>query len=859
MVGLVWRFLSKRQTLGRTFVSPFMAAKLAPPSSPARRDWQLAFLMTGLLLALIAMARPQWGTKDETVYQRGRDLLVVLDVSRSMLATDVHPSRLGRAKVDLLDLIRQLRGDRVGLLAFRGRPLLLCPLTTDYGFLSQTLEGTGVDSAPPGETDIGDAILEALKTFQGDTGSHKAIVLVSDGEDLAGKSAEAAAKAKEQGVAIFTVGFGSTEGAPVPSATDKKETMNFQGQAVVSKLNHEILRDIAEKTGGAYVPVGLANVKLGDLYRNHLSRISARDLEESVQRRTVERYQWFLFPAMLCFLAVAFFSRGQIALRKKTNIEHSTSNIQHRTMKASRASVQRSMLNVGCSMFLLLPAMLFAQTNASSSMPPGRDGARLAQKLYLLGKYEDSAAAYQSAAQTAASATRDNYLFNAGCSFLKAGKAGEAADVFRSMTSVEGERGSLAAYNLGCALFADSAPSKSDSKQPDPAAPEKRDKLVNQAGLAFQKALYQGLDDPDTRKNLAVMASLAPAVKEEAKIARLMAEHGQAQPGSLADTMLLQQRKLLQSIPAAFTNTTPTLIRDLESLADEQDQTADLMIPLKGKLLQAISQSQSSGNNTNAQQQLAQVNAFAEAIRDQLFGVSTALRDLDRSAIPSAAQAESSLYTLWKGIAGYQQLLREDIARQTNAMIALQDKTRQEDQSEALVLTGLFKERFEQTVPPEGISKPIENTSTNLPAGTNTTEVILSAEDRAKIVTLTDQALAAQTAATNLTAALPHQRKAYTLLKEIEKLLPKEKQPQDNSQQQDQKDNQQKQDQPKEPPKEQPKEQKKPEKQEPQKGEMSKEDLQRMLEKAKQREKEHEQEKRERNNSIPMSPAERDW
>jgi Ca-activated chloride channel family protein len=840
VVGLVWRLLSKRQTLGRTFVSPFMAAKLAPPSSPARRDWQLAFLMTGLLLALIALARPQWGTKNETVYQRGRDLLVVLDVSRSMLATDVHPSRLGRAKVDLLDLIRQLRGDRVGLLAFRGRPLLLCPLTTDYGFLSQTLEGTGVDSAPPGETDIGDAILEALKTFQGDTGSHKAIVLVSDGEDLAGKSAEAAAKAKEQGGAIFTVGFGSTEGAPVPSATDKKETMNFQGQAVVSKLNHEILRDIAEKTGGAYVPVGLANVKLGDLYRTHLSRITARDLEESVQRRTVERYQWFLFPALLCFLAVAFFSRGQIAMRKP----------------GARPPALPVVALACC--------LGFSASAAVTNTPPGREGARLAQKLYLLGNYEDSAAAYQSAAQTAASATRDDYLFNAGCSFLKAGKAGEAADVFRSMTSVEGERGSLAAYNLGCALFADSAPSKSDSKQPDPAAPEKRDKLVNQAGLAFQKALYQGLDDPDTRKNLAVMASLAPATREEAKIARLMAEHGQAQPGSLADTMLLQQRKLLQTIPAAFTNTTPTLIGDLEALADEQDQTADLMIPLKGKLIQAISQSQSSGNNTNAQQQLAQVNAFAEAIRDQLFGVSTALRDLDRSAAPSAAQAESSLYTLWKGVAGYQQLLREDIERQTNATIAAQGKTRQADQSEALLLTGLFKERFEQTVPPEGISKPIEQTSTNQPAGTNTTEVILSAEDRAKIVTLTDQAITAQTSArdagtTNLTIALPHQRKAYTLLKEIEKLLPKEKQPQDNPQQQDQKDKQQQQEQPKEPPKEQPKEQKKPEKQEPQKGEMSKDDLQRMLEKAKEREKEHEQEKRERNNSIPMSPAERDW
>jgi Ca-activated chloride channel family protein len=864
VIGLAWYHLAKQQSSGRAFVSPLMAAKLAPHPSPARRTWQLAFLLTGLLLTLVAIARPQWGSKNEAVYQRGRDLLIVLDVSRSMLATDVHPTRLGRAKVDLLDLIRQLRGDRVGLLAFRGRPLLLCPLTTDYGFLSQTLEGAGVDSAPAGETDIGDAVQEALATFQGDAGSHKAIVLVSDGEDLAGKTAEAAAKAKEQGVAIFTVGFGSTEGAPVPSAANRKESMNFQGQAVISKLNHEILRDIAEKTGGAYVPVGLANVKLGDLYRNHLSRISAHDLEESVQRRTVERYQWFLFPAVLCFLTIAFFSRGQIAVRRKTNIEHSTSNIQ------------RSILNVGCWVLVLLSSTLFAQTNAPASIPPGREGARQAQKLYLLGKYEDSAATYQGAAQAAASATRDDYLFNAGCALLKAGKAEEAAEAFRSMTGVDGERGSRAAYNLGCALFADAAGQEQKSKAPDPALAEKRDKLVNQAGSAFQKALYQGLDDPDTRKNLAVVSGLAPALREEAKIARLMAEHGQVQPGALADTMLQAQRKLLGEIPAAFTNTTPALIGALESLADEQDQTADLMIPLKGKLLEALSQSQASGSNTNAQQQLAQVNAFAESIRDQLFGVASALRDLDRSAASSAAQAESSIYTLWKGVAGYEQLLREDIGRQSNAITVTTGNVKSaaeskhkligEEQSESLVLTGLFKERFEQTVPPEGISRPVQQTSTNEAAGTNATEVILSAEDRAKIVNLTGQALTTQASArdsatTNLNASLTHQRAAYALLKEIEKLLPKEKQPQDNPQQQkqDPKDDPQQKDDPKEQPKEQPKNQKNQEKQEPKKGEMSKEDLKRMLEKAKQREQEHEQEKRERDSTVPMSPAERDW
>lgn len=866
VIGVAWHILTTRSGRGRAFVSELMAAKLAPPPAPARNLWQLILLMTGLLLALIAAARPQWGMREDTVYQRGRDLMILLDVSRSMLARDVHPSRLGRAKADLQDLIKELKGDRVGLIAFRARPLLLCPLTTDYGFLSQALEGADVDSAPAGETDIGDAVLEALQNLQEDEGSHKAIVLVSDGDDLAGKMAEATSKAKEKGVAIFTVGFGSTEGAPVPSPASAGITLNFQGKDVVSKLNHEVLRDLAEQTGGAYVPVGLANVKLGDLYRNHLSRIQARDLEETVQRRAIERYQWFLFPGILCFLAIAFLSRGQIALKRPVP---TTGAGQNPANGLARVALLALAFGLGAAN----PGAHAADTN----IPPGREGARLAQRHYLAGRYDDATAAYQAAARSAASANRDPYLFNAGCALLKAGKAENAADLFRSLTGTEGELGASAAYNLGCALFAGStkpSPDK-DSNPPDPAAAEHRVQLLKQSGAAFQKALRLKSGDTTSRRNLAVVAGLAGATEEQAKITRLMAEYGQMPPGALADLMLLQQRQLIHDIPMAFTNTTPALINELESQAAAQDKTADLMIPLKGKLVQAMSQAQASGSTTNIQQQMAMVNAFAEAIRDEMSGSAAALRNLDRAAYPTAVKAEASVYTLWKGIAGYSQLLREDIQRQTNA-IALtapnintpSDGVRSAitaQQSEAVDLTGLFRERFEQTVPPEGITRPVEQTTTNQPSGTNATETVLSKEDRARIITLAGQAIAAQTAAgqsvsNNLTESLAFQRRAHDLLKEIEKLLPKDKQPQENQQQppkepnQDNRKNEQPQPRP-----DQPKPQQQPPKEEPRQGQMSPEDLKRLLDKAKQREQEHEQEKREQNSAIPMSPAERDW
>jgi Ca-activated chloride channel family protein len=866
VAGILWHVMMIRRPAGKGLISPAMTARLAPAPSPMRQRWQMVLMVAGLLCGLIAAARPQWGTREETVYQRGRDLLIVLDVSRSMLATDVHPSRLGRAKVDLLDLIRQLRGDRVGLLVFRGRPLLLCPLTTDYGFFTQILEGTGVDSAPAGETDIGDALLEAIKSLEGQEGSHQAIILVSDGEDLAGKMDPAITKAREGRIPIFTVGFGSSEGTQVPSPLGKKEFLSYQDQRVLSKLNNELMREIAEKTGGAYVPVGLANVKLGDLYRDHLSRIAARDLEESVQHRYIERYQLFLLVAVLCFLTACFLSRGQ--------------RLSRSILPVTRAVPLKQLML--CLLFGAgITASTQAMTNVESSVlstntPPGREGARYAQRLYLLGKYREAAAAYQFAARTAAQASRDDYLYNAGCAHYKAGDFEQAAEVFRSLGGLEGNEGLAAAYNLGCSLFQQaSVPPAKETGAPDPEALEARVQALKQSAAAFQKSLRLAPDDNAGRQNLGVVAGMMNEAVEQSKIARLMAKYGSTPPGALADRMLQQQRKLIHAIPIVFTNDSPRLIDQLEQLGVEQDDTADLMIPLKGKLLQALSQAQSAGTVTNAQQNIAQLNAFAESIRDRMQASSTALRDLDRNALNDAARAEAATYTLWKGVAGPDQLLREDIQRQTNAMAVTEVRpaTPPENwtqavlsgQNEALELTSLFGQRFEASVPPEGMSAPAAAPGSQ-PAGseTNAPEKLITPETRRKILDLTAQAKALQQSAvaqlnSQPETSLDSQRKAYAVLKEIEKLLPKEKQPQQNQKENkpDQKQDPQGQKPP--PPKEEPKQQPEPKPQEPKKDQMSPEDVKRMLEKAMQREKEHEQEKRERDAYRPLSSGERDW
>ncbi len=892
--GILWHIgVNRRLATRNALVSPAMAARLAPAPAPVRRLWQMLLFMFGLLLALIAAARPQWGMKDENVYQKGRDLLIVLDVSRSMLAADVHPSRLGRAKVDLLDLVKQVRGDRVGLLAFRGRSVLLCPLTTDYGFLTQVLEGAGIDSAPVGETNIGDAIGEALQTFDAESGSHRAIVLVSDGEDLAGRLEGAIQKARDRGVAIFTVGFGSPEGAQLPAAPGKKEFLTHQGTPVVSRLNNELLSDIATRTGGAYVPVGLANVKLGDLYRDHLSRLTARDLEESVQRRYIERYQLFLALAVLCFLAVTFLSRGQIAASIRRRPANSPTPSPPGTRDLNPPAPRLKELAVALLLLGSHPLVTSAATNATSSsaatnlqvavtnVPPGRRGARQAQNLYLIGKYPEAAATYKAAAQS--SANHDTYDFNAGCAFLKAGLQDDAANSFRAVGEAQGRLAASAAYNLGCALSQTTPPTPGTDPSPD--AAEQQVRHLKQAGSAFQRALKFNPSLDEGRRNLAVVADKLPEAESQAKIARLMAQHNQTPPDQLADTMLQNQRQLMKSIPAAFTNTSPSLISDLDRLANDQNQTSDLMIPLKGKLLQAMSQTTPPPTATNTpspQQQMAQLNMFAESIRDRMTDTVEKLGNLDRSAAPIAAEVESAVYHLWKGLASFPGLLQEDLRRQTNTITLSTTNTPpltqtvrttvSNEQSEATSLTQLFSTRFADQVPPEGLNAPQPppdgTNGTASATGTNTVKQLITPETRTRIIQLAKDATllqqnASQSLPINLATSIDHQREAYRVLKEIEKLLPKQdqSQPQQDQQQtqQDQKNQQQdQQQQDQQQPKEEPKQPENQQKQD-RKDQMAPEDVKRLLDKAKQREKEHEQEKRDRESQIPMSPTERDW
>ena len=312
VAGLWWTFLRARRekALG--------ALTLKVPKSSVS-GLQTACIVVGLFLSLFAASRPQWGKSMEKTVTRARNVVIAIDVSRSMLAEDVRPNRLERAKADVADLIDSLEGDRCALVAFRRTGVAVCPLTTDHGYLRSALERMSPESAPRGETDLGSAIRTALATLDPAADDHNAIILISDGGDLRGEALKNAEAARKRGIPIFTVGIGDPKrGATIPSE-DGRGVVKFDGKPVTVKLEEAALDAIAKASGGSYVPLataGTAETTLGAIYRRRLRQIALMEQNEE-ESRLGERYQIFLVPGLALLLLGACLSKDRFAKRKE--------------------------------------------------------------------------------------------------------------------------------------------------------------------------------------------------------------------------------------------------------------------------------------------------------------------------------------------------------------------------------------------------------------------------------------------------------------------------------------------------------------------------------------------------------------
>lgn len=302
---LLWYAARTEQKRRRLFLDTTMAERLFPNRSVSRTLVRAIALLTAFAFGALALAGPRFGVYFEKVSRKGADIMVVLDTSRSMSAEDLAPNRLEAAKLDIEDLLSVVSGDRVGLIAFAGKPILQVPLTDDFGFYRQTLKKIDTRAAPRGGTAIGDAIRLALRSMKPDAGRDQAILLITDGEDHESMPLEAAADAAQRGVRIFTVALGDmNEGARIPLFDQNGKRTGFemyQGQEVWSKPDSALLEKIASNTGGAFLGVGNGPCDLGAFYSDALAALNRSDYGEHEKRQLHEKYQVFLALALIAF------------------------------------------------------------------------------------------------------------------------------------------------------------------------------------------------------------------------------------------------------------------------------------------------------------------------------------------------------------------------------------------------------------------------------------------------------------------------------------------------------------------------------------------------------------------------------
>ena len=290
---------------------PALVARLTQAGADGGATLRIAraiVLALALALVALALARPQFGLRTELRKARGMDVVIALDLSRSMLARDVVPSRLERARIELSDLVDRLGGDRVGLVGFTSVALPLAPLTIDHAAVKLQLRAATPDDLPRGGTSIADAVQAGLRMLESapDSGGAKAIVVVTDGEEHEGDPQAAAKKAKEAGVEVHVVGVGSRTGEPIPLVDASGKTTGYlkdrRGQTVISRLNEDMLKKIAAAGSGLVaVPGAQGGLDLSPV-RNHLSSQKKAELSDRVVRIYEERYRWFLVPAFVLLL-----------------------------------------------------------------------------------------------------------------------------------------------------------------------------------------------------------------------------------------------------------------------------------------------------------------------------------------------------------------------------------------------------------------------------------------------------------------------------------------------------------------------------------------------------------------------------
>jgi len=315
-------FYKNRQNAIKKFVQAELMDSIVTSVSKRKQKIKAVFVITALLFIIFSLVQPKWGYHWEDVERRGIDIVVAVDTSRSMLADDIKPNRLQAAKREISDLINVIDGDRVGLVAFAGTAFLQCPLTLDYGAFNLFLDDINTSLIPVGGTSFGEAIKKSMSAFSSKLKKHKAIVLITDGEDHQGNAMEMAKAAKEQGIVVYTVGVGKKEGAYIKLKDGKgNETLlkDREGQVVKTHLDEILLNKIALETGGAYTPAYGTQWGLANIYTNIIGNMEEKQLGGRKIKLYENRFQIPLFIALILITLESLI--GERTRKRKTSLD----------------------------------------------------------------------------------------------------------------------------------------------------------------------------------------------------------------------------------------------------------------------------------------------------------------------------------------------------------------------------------------------------------------------------------------------------------------------------------------------------------------------------------------------------------
>ena len=314
--GLFAFGLRRREALLSRFAAARLLDQLTEKASQQRTLLKAGLMLLALALIGVALARPQYGVDWIERKARGLDIVFVLDSSKSMLATDLRPTRLDRAKLAIIDLVKRLESDRIGLVAFAGNAFLQTPPTLDYSAFRENLDSIGQTSISRGGSDIGRAIREAAKAFPKDN-NFKVVILLTDGEDQEQQAIDTAREVAKDGIKIYTIGIGTPEGEylKVRNAQGTEEFIrDSSGQPVRSQLDERTLQEIAQLTGGSYSR--LSDQSLNTLYNSVLATLPREERESELQEARIERFQWALSAACILLVLEIFIRR-----RSKASIQ----------------------------------------------------------------------------------------------------------------------------------------------------------------------------------------------------------------------------------------------------------------------------------------------------------------------------------------------------------------------------------------------------------------------------------------------------------------------------------------------------------------------------------------------------------